>query len=125
MIQEKYGINSKRLIAMSQRGKNSPRLAAHLKDSDKSYHARSMSWAQRLKRVFNIDITQCEVCEKSNVNIIACITAPDIIAKIVRHVDKQDNAFTHNSSRAAPLKASLSATIIDDYAVQRDFDFGA
>lgn len=28
-----------------------------VKDTDKPYHARSMSWAQRLKRVLNIDIT--------------------------------------------------------------------
>ena len=52
-------------VTTSQRGKNSPRLAEHLKDSDKPYHARSMSWAQRLKRVFNIDITVCEACEKN------------------------------------------------------------
>ena len=39
-------------VTASQRGKNSPRLAKHLKDSDKpyrpeAYHAQSMSWAQR------------------------------------------------------------------------------
>jgi hypothetical protein len=49
--------------------------------SDKPYHARSMTWlagtAQRLKRVFNIDITECEKCQKHNVTIIACITAGD------------------------------------------------
>ena len=36
-----------------------------------------MSWlagtAQRLRRVFNIDITECEKCEKHNVSVIACI----------------------------------------------------
>lgn len=68
-------------VTASQRGKNSPRLAEHLKDSDKPYHARSMSWlagtAQRLKRVFNIDITECESCEKTNVKIITCITVGD------------------------------------------------
>ena len=51
-------------VTASQRGKHSPRLAKHLKDSEKPYHARNMSWAQRLKRVFNIDITGCEACEK-------------------------------------------------------------
>lgn len=51
-------------VTASQRGKNSPRLAEDMKDSEKRYHARNMSWAQRLKREFNINITQCEICEK-------------------------------------------------------------
>jgi hypothetical protein len=39
-------------------GKNSPVLAKKGNEaSEKPYHARAMSWAQRLKRVFNIDIT--------------------------------------------------------------------
>jgi len=57
----------------SKRGKNSPKLDDSLKDKDKPYYAKSMSWAQRLKRVFNIDITQCERCTKRNVKIIAII----------------------------------------------------
>ena len=47
-------------VTASKRGKNSPKLNASQEDTDNPYHARSMSWAQRLKRVFNIDITQCE-----------------------------------------------------------------
>ena len=58
-------------VTASQRGKNSPKLAKNAESSGTSYHARSMSWAQRLKRVFNIDITECEACEKTNVKIIA------------------------------------------------------
>lgn len=69
-------------VTASKRGKNSPKLDESLKDADKPcrpepYHARSMNWAQRLKRVFNIDITQCESCNKHNVKIVACITAGD------------------------------------------------
>lgn len=47
-------------------GKNSSKLANKEEgnQSDKPYHARSMSWAQRLRRVFNIDITECKKCEK-------------------------------------------------------------
>jgi hypothetical protein len=48
-----------------------------------------MTWAQRLKRVFNIVIAQCEKCQKHNVTIIACITQPDIIHKILLYLDKQ------------------------------------
>ena len=60
-----------------------------MNESDKPYQAKSMSWAQRLKRVFNIDITECERCEKHNVRIVACITAPMVIQKILSHLDKQ------------------------------------
>lgn len=64
-------------VTASKRGKNSPKLDESLKDVDKPYHTRSMKWAQRLKRVFNIDIIQCESCNNHNVKIVACITAGD------------------------------------------------
>ena len=124
-----YGVfapnaNVRAEVTASQRGKNSPRLAEHLKDSDKPYQARSMSWAQRLKRVFNIDITICEACTKANVKIIACITEPAVIQKILWHLDKQDSPITANSCRAPPLIESKQITT-DDYVIQRDFNFGA
>ena len=125
-----YGVfapnsNLRAKVTASQRGKNSPRLAEHLKDSDKPYHARSMSWAQRLKRVFNIDITECESCEKTNVKIIACITDPAIIYKIIMHLDKLNSPITANTCRAPPVFEPVQTSVIDDYAIQRDFDFGA
>ncbi|CAD5254103.1 transposase (fragment) [Alteromonas sp. 38] len=100
-------------VTASQRGKNSPRLAEHLKDSDKPYHARSMSWAQRLKRVFNIDITVCEACEKSNVKIIACITAPSVTYKILMHLDKLDSLITANTCRAPPVFEPVQTSVIE------------
>lgn len=117
-------------ITASQRGKNtqragtsSPRIAEHLKNSDKPYHARSMSWAQRLKRVFNIDITVCEACEKTNVKIIACITAPAVIGKILAHFDKLSNKPVDNClSMLPPLRAP---PIEQGFKIQRDFDWGA
>lgn len=47
----------------------------------------SMRWAQRLKRVFRIDIEQCP-CGGS-LKIIACIEQPAVIGKILDHLDKQ------------------------------------
>jgi len=44
-----------------------------------------LTWAQRLKRVFNIDITLCPVCS-GTLRIIAEITDPDIIQKILHHM---------------------------------------
>jgi hypothetical protein len=38
----------------------------------------AMTWMQRLKRVFNIDIETCERC-KGQVKIIACIEDPTVI----------------------------------------------
>ncbi len=47
-----------------------------------------MSWAERLKRVFNIDITICQHCQ-GNVRIIACIKDKNIIDKILSHINKK------------------------------------
>jgi len=44
-----------------------------------------LSWAQRLKRVFNIDITLCPICG-GTMRVIADITDPDIIQKILDHL---------------------------------------
>ena len=112
-------------VTASQRGKNSPRLAEHLKESDKPYQASSMSWAQRLKRVFNVDITQCEACEKFSVTIIACITDAVVINKILSHLEKQILPKVNSDSFTPPLRAPPAIDELNDYIIQRDFDFGA
>ena len=45
----------------------------------------SMTWAQRLKRVFNIDIDTCRECGGA-VKVIACIEDPLVIKKILTHL---------------------------------------
>ena len=45
----------------------------------------SMTWMQRLKRVFNIDIETCERCA-GHVKIIACIEDPAVIERILAHL---------------------------------------
>jgi hypothetical protein len=130
-----YGVfapnsNLRAQVTASQRGKNSPKLINQEdSQSDKPYHARGMTWlagtAQRLKRVFNIDITDCENCQKHNVTIIACITQPAIINKILSYLDKQGSAITGNNTRAPPVEALEQAAIVDDFTIQRGFDFGA
>jgi hypothetical protein len=47
-----------------------------------------MTWAQRLKRVFGIDIETCPACGGA-VRIIACIEDPDIIEKILTYQDAE------------------------------------
>ena len=81
-----------------------------------------MSWAQRLKRVFNIDITECEKCEKHNVSIIACIIDIHVIQKILAHIDKK-----YPTSKQTTILPPLLAPPNEDYDfnIQRDCNFGA
>ena len=45
----------------------------------------AMTWAQRLRRIFNIDIETCTECGGC-VNVIACIEDPVVIKKTLTHV---------------------------------------
>ena len=44
-----------------------------------------MTWAQRLKRVFNVDIETCTECG-GLVKVIACIEGPVVIQRILNHL---------------------------------------
>ena len=44
-----------------------------------------MTWAQRLKRVFNIDVSICPQCG-GEVKVIACIEDQAVINKILNHL---------------------------------------
>ena len=117
--------NLRAQVTASQRGKNSPRLAN--KEglySDKPYHARSMTWALRLKRVFNIDISECEKCQKHNVSIIACIIDVHVIKKILAHLDKK-YPTSKQTKLLPPLRAPPDEQYGNDFTIQRDFNFGA
>ena len=48
-----------------------------------------MSWAQRLKRVFDIDIETCTVCGGS-MKVAACIEDPWVIKKILTYLRGQE-----------------------------------
>jgi hypothetical protein len=49
----------------------------------------AMTWAQRLKRVFNIDVSICEKCD-GEAKIIASIEDQAVINKILNHLMKKD-----------------------------------
>ena len=51
-----------------------------------------LTWAQRLKRVFNIDITLCPLCG-GTMRVIADITDPDVIQKILDHIEARPPPF--------------------------------
>ncbi|WP_413786072.1 hypothetical protein [Acinetobacter ursingii] len=47
-----------------------------------------MTWMQRLKRVFNIDIEVCEHCG-GHVKVIASIEDPKVIEQILKHLNRK------------------------------------
>jgi hypothetical protein len=87
-----------------------------------------MTWlagtAQRLKRVFNIDISECEKCEKHNVSIIACIIDSRVIHKILAHLEKKYPTSTQ-TTLLPPLRAPPGEQQANEFTIQRDFNFGA
>ena len=66
-----------------------------------------MSWAMRLKRVFNIDVTVCRHCQ-GTVKIIACIEEPSVINKILASINQQQKSQASINAtsgiRAPPTK---------------------
>ena len=75
----------------------------------KSEKRAAMTWAQRLKRAFNIDIETCEACG-SAVKIIACIDDPVIIKKILQHRDQQ---FQKNHSILLPVSRAPPCLLLN------------
>lgn len=73
----------------------------------------AMSWAQRLKRVFGIDIETCPACGGGANRIIASIEDPDVIEKILAHLDAKTaecKATQRPPSRAPPQPGLFDET---------------
>jgi hypothetical protein len=70
----------------------------------------AMSWARRLKRVFGIEIDTCQRCG-GNLRIIASIEQPEVIAKILAHLERVApepySAEWPLGARAPPSQARL------------------
>jgi len=64
----------------------------------------AITWARRLKRVFNIDITECEKCQ-GPVKIIACIEDPRVIEKILAHLKAKEGEQDLHPVRLPPSRA--------------------
>ena len=69
-----------------------------------------MTWAQRLKRVFDIDVTTCCECV-GDVKIIASIEDPVVIQKILAHLD--DRAGPADLSLLLECRAPPATGLID------------
>jgi hypothetical protein len=59
--------------------------AANSEESAPAERRAAMTWAQRLKRVFGIDIETCPTCGGA-AQLIACIEDPGVIEKILSHL---------------------------------------
>ena len=71
-----------------------------------------MTWAQRLQRVFGIDIETWLICAGA-VRIIACIEDPGVIAKILTNLDVK-GAAPQAPSRHAGRRPSGSCSARTD-----------
>ena len=72
-------------------------------DQTPAEHRASISWAQRLKRVFDIDVKTCSECG-GDVRIIASIEGSAVIQKILAHLD--DNATSAVTELLPDCRAS-------------------
>jgi hypothetical protein len=65
-----------------------------------------LTWAQRLKRVFEIDITLCPLCG-GQLRVIADVPDPALIRKILDHVNSRAPLACHpgapNHTRPHPI----------------------
>jgi hypothetical protein len=68
-----------------------------------------LTWAQRLKRVFEIDITLCPRCG-GMLRVIGDVTDPDLIRKILDHVNSRA------PPRLPPRRAESDTTHPDLFA---------
>ena len=63
-----------------------------------------MTWAQRLKRVFNIDIETCGHCGGA-VRVIACIEGQETIDRILAHLRGKEPETSTQPHLVPPTRA--------------------
>ena len=84
-----------------------PQVIVHDEPRSPEQKRRAMSWAQRLKRVFSIDVTTCAHCGGA-VRIVASIEDPKAIRAILAHFEKHgalEQAHYRPAARAPPPAA--------------------
>ena len=94
----------RKLVTPAKRGKRLKPIASTEVRSPAERHA-AMTWAQRLKRVFNIDIEVCSRCGGS-VRVIACIEDQDVIDRILAHLRDKEQGTPTLPHLAPPTRAS-------------------
>lgn len=87
------------LMTPAKRGKRKKIQSSDTSDQTPAEKQASITWANRLKRVFDIDNETCSECGGS-VKIIASIEDPIVIQKTLAHLD--DNATSADKHRGRP-----------------------
>ena len=82
---------------------------------------RAMTWMQRLKRVFNIDIETCERCG-GQVKVIASIEDPAVIAHILKHLKQKEALQAGLQPHELPLERAPPQAGLFDPSRSRLFD---
>ena len=76
-------------VTPAKRGKgNKPQTAEARNERPPSKRRAAMTWARRLKRVFNMDVETCRACG-GKLKVIACIEDPVVIEKILAHLNEK------------------------------------
>jgi len=91
-------------VTPAKRGKGCQKAAEGQDEQTPAQRHVAMTWAQRLKRVFNIDVETCRVCG-GTAKVIACIEDPVVIKTILAHLGKKapmDSGGLIPDSRAPP-----------------------
>ena len=94
------------LVTPTRRGRGVKSIANAEVRSLAERHA-AMTWAQRLKRVFNVDIEVCGRCGGA-VRIIACIEDQGIIDRILDHLHRKEQETPNQTLLTPPSRAPPS-----------------
>jgi len=103
-----FAPNSKHRMQVTPAGRGKGRKKNTDKDQEEKTPGErraAMTWAQRLKRVFNIDIETCSQCGGA-MQVIACIEDQAVINKILAHLEAKESSAVDSvclpESRAPP-----------------------
>jgi len=83
-----FAPNSKHRVEVTPAKRGKGRTHQETEDKTPEQHRKAMTWAQRLKRVFNIDVSTCSECG-GEARVIACIEDQAVIDKILDHLMKK------------------------------------
>jgi len=87
------------LVTPAKRGKSKKLPEEECSEKLPAERRVAITWAQRLKRVFNIDIETCHECGGA-VKVIACIEDPAVIDKILSYLKRQKSGQILNYTKS-------------------------
>jgi hypothetical protein len=100
-------------VIPARRGKGSPKLAADQDEKTPAQPHVAMSWAQRLKRVFNIDVETCRVCGAAAKMAVPARPAPTAFVRPCTSFAQLNVGFWREMARVRPLIEVKIACSID------------